>query len=203
MVLSLHNHFMRGTPARLYPDLELEELEMRNAIIAALLVLLSACGLLPGIGGQQVSGGFQGNWNTGVDQSKLRLTLVGLGASGGINYDNQQEIKDPNITRAYALELPSGASEGSYQVAAYSDDNANSKFDATDNLLGSTCSKFLLFSGDEGNKSFFVGTPGSVANLSVKKGWNGYDSKIATSPTNPFQGESYPAYNLYRIGSCP
>lgn len=158
--------------------------------------LLAGCGLFPGIGGQQILGSFSGDWTTGV--SNLRLALVGIGANGVTSYDNQLEIKDPNVTKGYVMELPLSANEGSYKVIAYSDTNANSKLDASDTVLGDTCSKYMLFSNAAGSRTFYVG---SVQTLTVKKGWNGYD---ASTPANaPFQGESYPNYHLYRTGTCP
>ena len=86
-------------------------------------LLLGACGLLPGFGGPKVSGEFQGDWS-GVAQG-LRLALVGLTTEGQVNYDNQLEIKDPSLTKGYLMELPPEASEGSYRVVAYRDDDNN------------------------------------------------------------------------------
>lgn len=162
----------------------------------SLALLIAGCGLLPGVGGQQVIGAFKGDWAS-VDKSKLRLALVGLATQGQFSYDNQLEIKDPNVTKLYALELPQVAEEGSYQVVAYSDDDANSRLSAGDAVLGDTCSKYLLYSQSNGNKVFWVGT---LTTLSVNKGWNGYDSQTQGAP---YQAENYTGFDLYLSGQCP
>ena len=168
------------------------------AIAAAAAIGLAGCGLLPGVGGQQLLGGFQGDWSTGVDNSKLRLTLVGLGGTGLTTYDNQLEIKDPNVTRGYVLELPKTATEASYKLVAYTDNNANGRLDLGEPVLGDSCSQYMLFSGQAGGRIFFVG---SLQTLEVKAGWNRFNSRTAGTP--PSQGESYPGFDLYRTGNCP
>lgn len=171
---------------------------MKKILIMALtLGVLAGCGLLPGVGGQQVLGSFQGDWATGVDTGKLHLALVGLGGTGVTAYDNQLEIKDPNVTKSYALELPTSATEASYQLVAYSDDNSSGKLESSDAVLGTTCSKYMLYAAASGDRIYFVG---SIQTLNVKSGWNSYDNKTATAP---FQGESYPGFDLYRSGKCP
>lgn len=168
----------------------------RSVASIAGIGLLAACGLLPGVGGQQILGSFQGDWTTGIDTSKMRLALVGIGASGVITYDNQMEIKDPSLTKGYVMELPQQAAEASYQVVGYLDNNSDSKLDTQDTVLGNTCSKYMLYGANSGNKIYWVG---SLQTLNVKGGWNSYD-KTATAP---FQGESYPGFDLYRSGNCP
>lgn len=170
---------------------------MKKYLIATLAAgLIAGCGLLPGIGGQQVIGVFSGDWST-VDKSKMRLALVGLTSSGQFSYNNQLEVKDPDVTKRYALELPQAAEEGSYQVVAYSDEDTNGKFGSGDVVLGNTCHKYLLYSESNGNKVFWVGT---VQTLTVTKGWNGYDNKTQAAP---YQAENYEGFDLYRTGQCP
>lgn len=120
--------------------------------------LLAGCGLLPGVGGQQVKGGFLNSqdgtykWSN-VNQSKVRLALVGIGQGGVPTYDNQQEIK--NITQpfqGYLMELPTSANEAAYRVYAYCDTNANSKFDSGEDIADSG-NKYLLYATASGVKS--------------------------------------------------
>jgi len=162
--------------------------------------LLASCGLLPGVGGPQVLGSFTGDW-TGVNQSKTRLALVGIGQGGVPTYDNQTEIKNITQLKSYILELPQKANEGAYRVYAYCDANANSKIDNGE-AISDSGNKYLLYSNSDGSKTFFF-VGGSVATtLTVKKGWNGYDSSNASNV--PFQGESFPDYNLSQpaAGAC-
>lgn len=169
---------------------------MRKLLVGvSLAALIAGCGLLPGIGGQQVTGSFSGDWS-GVDASKLRLALVGIGSDGVTNYDNQLEIKDPSLSTGYVMELPQSANEGSYRVIAYADANSNSKLDSGEEL-GHTCNKYLLYANGSGNKFFWVGT---LQQLNVRNGWNGYD---AAKGGDPYQAEFYTGYNLYLAGQCP
>lgn len=167
------------------------------AVLSVAVIGLVGCGLLPGVGGQQLLGSFQGDWATGVENSKLRLTLVGLGGTGITTYDNQLEIKDPNLIKGYVLELPKTANEASYQLVAYSDDNANSRLDAGEPVLGNSCSQYMLYANASGGRIFWVG---SLQTLESKQGWNRFNNKTNTPPT---QSESYPNFDLYRSGVCP
>lgn len=172
---------------------------MRKRLMALVTLgaaVLAGCGLLPGVGGQQVLGSFAGNWGT-VNQAKVRLALVGIGQGGLPTYDNQQEIKNINQFRSYVLELPTSAAEGAYRVYAYCDSNSDSRIGLNEAIADSG-SKYLLYSSAEGTRTFFlVGAP--AASLAVKRGWNGYDSATSAAP---FQGESYPGYDLNLSGSC-
>jgi hypothetical protein len=162
---------------------------------------LAGCGLLPGVGGQQVLGSFvdsqDGTYKwANVNTSKVRLALVGIGQGGLPTYDNQQEIKNINQFKTYVMELPTSASEAAYRVYAYCDANSNSRLDSGEDIADSG-SKYLLYANSEGSKTYlFVGT------VNVKKGWNGYDLSKAQDSTNPYQGESYPGYDLTLRANC-
>lgn len=114
-----------------------------------------------------------------------------------MDYSNQLEIKDPSLTKGYLMELPPEASEGSYRVVAYRDDDNNGHYSRGDAVLGDTCSKYLLYANGSGTKLYWVGSPKT---LKVKHGWNGYD---AQKGGDPYQASVYTDYDLYRSGNCP
>lgn len=154
---------------------------------------MGACGFVPGLGSLQVAGSFQGDW--GEVRTGLRLALLGLTWEGLADYSNQPRLQDPVLTQSYLLKLPETASEGSYRVVAYQDENGNAHYDLGEPLLGHTCSKYLLYAEEE--RWFWVN---GLRLLSVQKGWNGYDAKQGG---DPYQAAVYTDFNLYRQGQCP
>lgn len=127
----------------------------------------------------------------------LRLALVGFTTEGQVDYSNQLEIKDPSLTKGYLMELPPEATEGSYRVVAYRDDDNNGHYSGGDTVLGHTCGKYLLYADGSDTKLYWVG---SLKWLKVKHGWNGYD---AQKGGDPYQAPVYSDYDLYRSGQCP
>lgn len=127
----------------------------------------------------------------------LRLALVGLTTEGQVDYSNQLEIKDPSLTKGYLMELPPEATEGSYRVVAYRDDDNNGHYSGGDTVLGHTCGKYLLYADGSDTKLYWVG---SLKWLKVKHGWNRYD---AQKGGDPYQAPVYSDYDLYRSGQCP
>jgi hypothetical protein len=162
--------------------------------------LLAGCGLLPGVGGQQVNGTFVDSqdgtykWST-VNTGKVRLALVGVTSQGIIDYSALAEIKDPKVTQKYVMELPTSAAEGAYRVYAYCDANADSKFNSGEDIADSG-SHILIYSASD--RSFAWGS----STINVKKGWNGYDTSKASDSTNPYQGENYNGYDLTLRANC-
>lgn len=163
--------------------------------------LLAGCGLLPGIGGPQVSGSFSDSpdgtykW-ANVNAGKVRLALIGVTSSGITSYNGQAEVKDVNVFRAYVLELPSAPPAGAYRVYAYCDANGSGSFDPGEDIADSG-SKLLIWA--TADSSFAFGS----TRFDLKKGWNGYDSSQALSSSNPYQGENYNNYNLTLRANCP
>jgi len=162
--------------------------------------LLASCGLLPGVGGQQVNGSFSPSTNgtlqwSAVNASKVRLALLGVTSSGISNYSAQAELKNITTFNAYTLELPTNPPAGAYKVYAYCDQNGNGSFDAGEDIADSG-SKLLIWATTDSSFTF-----GSTS-FNIKKGWNGYDSSQAASSSNPYQGENYNAYALTLRANC-
>jgi hypothetical protein len=155
--------------------------------LIGLSLLLSGCSVLPLVGGPQVSGNLVGEWPEGS-----RLALVSLTAEGQVDYSNQQQIVDDNITDGYLFALPEPAAEGVYQIVGYQDANDNSLFDENE-TIGSTGSKYLIYATADKELNV-VGTP-----VVVRRGWNGYDAtatNTAEAP-NPFQADTFRGFDLF------
>lgn len=162
--------------------------------------LLASCGLLPGVGGQQVNGTFSDSTDgtfkwANVNAGKVRLALIGVTASGITSYNGQAELKDIKTFKSYTMELPTNPPAGAYRVYAYCDANGSGSFDSGEDIADSG-SKLLVWSAADGSFTFGGTT------FNVKKGWNGYDSSQALGSGNPYQGENYNNYNLTLRANC-
>lgn len=162
--------------------------------------LLAGCGLLPGVGGQQVNGSFSDStdgafkWST-VNTGKVRLALIGVTDAGISSFNSQAELKDIKTFNTYTMELPTNPPAGAYRVYAYCDRNGSGAIDQGEDIADSG-TKILVQA--TANSTFTFG--GTTFN--VKKGWNGYDSGQALGTSNPYQNENYNNYNLTLRANC-
>jgi hypothetical protein len=155
--------------------------------LISLSMFLSSCAVLPLVGGPQVTGNLVGEWPEGTG-----LALVSLTSEGQVDYSNQQQIVDDNITDGYLFALPDPAAEGIYQIVGYQDTNQNSLFDEGE-TIGSTGSKYLIYATADKELNVLA-TP-----VVVRRGWNGYDltaTSTAEAP-NPFQVDTYRDFDLF------
>jgi hypothetical protein len=159
---------------------------MKKLLLLVSLLALSSCSVLPLVGAPQVAGNLVGEWPAGS-----RLALVGVSA-GQVDYSNQQQIVDDNITDGYVFALPDPAAEGTYQVVGYQDTNENSLFDEGESI-GTTGSKYIIYSTSD-QELDVAGTP-----VVVRRGWNGYDSSASSTEDapNPFQADTYSNFDLF------
>ncbi len=158
---------------------------MKKLLLVASLITLSACSVLPLVGGPQVAGNLVGSWPEGS-----RLALVGL-TDGQVDYSNQQQVVDDNIFDGYLFVLPEPAAEGTYQIMGYQDTNQNSLFDDGE-AVGTTVSKYLVYATAD-KEIGVAGTP-----VVARRGWNGYDTGATntTDAPNPFQADTYTNFDL-------
>jgi hypothetical protein len=159
---------------------------MKRALLLAILLGLTSCSVLPLVGGPQVTGNLVGDW-----PPDSKLALVGV-TGGQVDYSNQQQIVDDNITDGYVFALPEPAAEGAYQIVGYQDTNQNSLFDEGEGI-GTTSSKYVVYVAADKELSV-AGTT-----VVVRRGWNGYDSTVTgtTDQPNPYQADTYGNYDLF------
>jgi hypothetical protein len=158
---------------------------MKRFLLVA-LAGLAGCSLFPLVGGPQVTGNLVGEWPEGAG-----LALVGS-SRGQVDYSNQQQILDDNITDGYVFALPEPAAEGTYQIVSYQDTNQNSLFDEGE-AVGTTGSKYLIYATAD-KEVDVAGT-----RVVVRRGWNGYEQGTAgtADAPNPFQADTYGDYDLF------
>ncbi len=160
---------------------------MKQVLIIASILGLTSCSVLPLVGGPQVTGNLVGDWPEGS-----ALALVSVTGEGQVDYSNQQQIVDENITDGYVFALPEPAAEGTYQIVGYQDTNQNSLFDDGE-VVGTTGNKYLVYAAADKELSV-AGTA-----VVVRRGWNGYDTAATSSAEtpNPVQADTYQGYDLF------
>jgi hypothetical protein len=156
-------------------------------IAVSFVSFLGGCAVLPLVGAPQVAGSLVGEW-----PNDTRLALISLSSEGQIDYSNQQQIVDENITDGYVFALPDPAAEGIYQIVGYQDTNQNSLFEEGESI-GSTGNKYLIYSISD--KELAVAGTSVV----VRRGWNGYDASAVNTPEapNPFQLDTFGGFDLF------
>lgn len=161
---------------------------LTTTLLAALV--LSACGLTPGVGGPQATGDLVDPDAPGWPDTVL-LALVGVSSSGEFEYSNQQQIVDEDVLDGYVLELPNEAAQGAYEIVAY-DDTAvlnNNQIDDGERVGGSD-PKFLIYVTADTTMTFMG------QSWTLLEGWNGVDTSRAPGTNNPFQGDTYGDFDL-------
>lgn len=96
-----------------------------------------------------------------TSQGTIRLALVGVTFGGVTNDSVAQFAVTPTDRGVYALSLPSAPRDGGYEVIAYADRNANSRYDSGETRSQSN-GKTLVYTSSN--------AVGTVTGLS--KGWN-------------------------------